>query len=223
VSCKEKLIPATPPTTAHMGGLWSGVQPPILSDMRYRIRDDLGVIPHVHQSPIEIEWQASDIGHAMATSSRGEPEPRPSRRKERLSKKDELNALYLRRLAGEILQAEYSELRLNLIHDGRYSDMQVGHRFWGRFTGGSIAATAAAILLILLIDPDECSNAAFTSIVLLGLLPVGLPVGIFGMAGNTEKGNRAWPVFVGVLLTLLWMLWALGMLLALGLSGAACV
>jgi hypothetical protein len=190
--------------------------------MRYRMRDDLGVIPHAHQSPIEIEWQASDIGHAMATSSRGEPEPRPSRRKERLSKKDELNALYRRRIVGEISQAEYSDLRLDLIHPGR-SDMQVGHRFWGRFTGGSIAATAGVILLVYLIDPDECSSAFATSFVLLALLPVGLPVGIFGMAGNTEKGSRAWPVFVGVLLTLLWMLWALGMLLALGLSGAACV
>jgi hypothetical protein len=190
--------------------------------MRYRMRDDLGVIPHAHQSPIEIEWLASDIGHAMATSSRGEPEPRPSRRKERLSKKDELNALYRRRLAGEMSQAEYSELRLDLIHPGR-SDMQVGHRFWGRFTGGSIAATAAAILLILLVEPEECSNAAFTSFVLLALLPVGLPVGIFGMAGHTEKGSRAWPVFVGVLLTLLWMLWALGMLVGLGLAGASCL
>jgi hypothetical protein len=193
-----------------------------MPDMRYRVRDDLGVIPHAHQSPIEIEWLASDIGHAMATSSRGEPEPRPSRRKERLSKKDELNALYLRRQVGEISQAEYSDLRLDLIHPGR-SNMQVGHRFWGRLTGGAIAATAAAILLIYLIDPDECSGGFFASILILALLPVGLPVGIFGMAGNTEKGNRGWPVFVGVLLTLLWMLWALVMLGTLGFIGASCV
>jgi hypothetical protein len=82
--------------------------------------------------------------------------------------------------------------------------------------------TAALVLLLYLVDPDGCSDAFATWIFVLALLPVGLPVGVLGMAVRSEKGSRVWPTFVAVLVTLVWILWAFGLLLALGLSGAIC-
>jgi hypothetical protein len=68
------------------------------------------------------------------------------------------------------------------------------------FTGGSIALTPALVLLLYLVDSDECSGTFVSLILILALLPVGLPVGIFGMAGHTEEGSRAWPTFVVILI-----------------------
>jgi hypothetical protein len=161
----------------------------------------------------------------MATASGGEPEPRPSAKKERLSKKDEINALYRRRQDGEISEAESSEQAFVIFHDDERFDTQAKakRRFWALFTGGSIAATAALVLLLYLVDPDICDDASFVLFPTLALLPVGLPVGVLGIAVRTEEGRRAWPIFVAVLLTLLWILWAIGLLLGLGLAAASCL
>jgi VIT1/CCC1 family predicted Fe2+/Mn2+ transporter len=179
-------------------------------------------MPHANQSPIEIEWRASDIGHAMATASTGEPEPRPSAEKKPLSQKDEIKALYRRRQDGEISQAEYSELRLGIIHGG-HSDDSDERRFWALFTGGSIAATAALILFMFLIDPDECSSAFALSGLMLAIAPAGVIIGLIGMDTQSRSGPRGRLIFTSVLLTLVWILWALFWFSFLGFMGASCV
>jgi hypothetical protein len=96
----------------------------------------------------------------MATASGGEPGPRPSAKKERLSKKDEIHALYRRRQGGEISEAESSEQAFVIFHDDERFDTQAKakRRFWALFTGGSIAATAALVLLLYLVDPTSATT-----------------------------------------------------------------
>jgi hypothetical protein len=100
--------------------------------------------------------------------------------------------------------------------------MQAKHRFWALFTGGSIAATAALILLLYLVDPDECSDAFPMWMLMLVFVPAGVVVGVIGLAARSQSGLRGWWIFLVVLLTPIWILWALGMLVGLGLVGASC-
>lgn len=134
--------------------------------------------------------------------------------------KGEIKALYRRRQYGQISQAEYSERLLGITQDGSPNDSDKG-RFWELFTVGAIAATAAVVLLISLIDPDECSNAYATLMMMLAFVPAGVVIGVIGLAARSQSGLRGlWTLFA-VLFTPFWMLWVLSLLVGMGLVGGS--
>lgn len=155
-------------------------------------------------------------------ASGGEPEHQSFVEESRLSPRDAITALYLRRQEGEISQAEYSELRLGITQAGRSYDSGE-RRFWALFTGGAVAATAALILLGLLIDTDGCRNTFALWMFMLAVVPGGVVVGVIGLAARSPSGPRGWLIFAAVLLTPIWILWAFGVLVGLGLHGASCL
>jgi hypothetical protein len=101
--------------------------------------------------------------------------------------------------------------------------MQAKRRFWALLTGGSIAATAALVLFIFLTNPDECSNAFALSGFMLAIVPAGAVIGAIGMDARSRSGPRGRLIFAAVLLTMVWILWALFWFSFLGFMGASCV
>jgi hypothetical protein len=103
------------------------------------------------------------------------------------------------------------------------SEMKSKRRFWELFTVGAIAATAAVILLMYLVDPDECNDAFATLMMMLAFVPAGVVVGVMGLAARSQSGRRGWWIFLAVLLTPVWILWTFVLLVGMGLVGASCL
>jgi hypothetical protein len=137
----------------------------------------------------------------MATASRGEPEPRPSAEKERLSQKDELNALYRRRQNGEISQAEYSELRLGIIPDGRSNNPS--DQFTVLWVAAGFVFGLVPGIVSLIVRPGWGSSAvtqyanAGTAVYLVLLALSGLGVAAIGLRfGLTGRATEGWAAAV---------------------------